>query len=293
MDTPFYSFKNKGDKIMSERKTLEQLTNGELHISHSQISCYQNCSLKYFFRYVEGRKAESVNVSLPFGSAIHTALATYYRGIKNGHVESLEVISDCFTTAFTLDVEASELPIIYNKTTPDKESLIAIGTRMIEAYYKSIDPNKYEVVEVELPLAASLYNPDRKPTDYKLVGVINLLLRNKSGDLIVVDFKTASKSMSQEAVNQNEQLTSYSYLLIVNKYIAPTASVECRFDVILKTKEPKLQQITTTRNKADRKRFAKVASVVLSGISNRVFMPVQSWLCSSCEYMNACRDWSN
>ena len=49
---------------MSERKTLEQLTNGELHISHSQISCYQNCSLKYFYRYVEGRKAESISVSL-------------------------------------------------------------------------------------------------------------------------------------------------------------------------------------------------------------------------------------
>jgi putative RecB family exonuclease len=30
----------------------------ELHISHSQIFTYLNCSLKYYFGYVEGRVPE-------------------------------------------------------------------------------------------------------------------------------------------------------------------------------------------------------------------------------------------
>lgn len=273
-------------------QTLEQMTHGNLHISHSQMSCYSSCSLRYFYRYVEGRKAEFISVSLPFGSAIHTALATYYRGIKNNQIEPLEAITDTFKTCLSLDIDNAEVPVSYTKNMPDRDTLIVAGSRMIESYLKSIDPNEYDVVEIELPLAASLYNPaDRQPIDYKLVGVVDLLLRNKSGDLIVVDFKTSSKSMSQSSVDDNIQLTSYSYLISSNRHVTPTASVECRFDVLLKTKEPKLQQINTIRTKEDRKRFAKIASAVLSGVSNRVFYPVQGFLCSTCEYSNSCKNW--
>ena len=272
-------------------QTLEQLTNGELHISHSQISCYQNCSLKYFYRYVEGRKAESVSVSLSFGSAIHTSLATYYRGIKNNHTEPLNAITDTFKTCLSLDIDNAEVPVSYTKNMPDQESAVAMGTRMIEAYYKSIDLNGYEVAEVELPLSAKLFTSEGQSTDFKLVGIIDLLLKNATGDLLVVDFKTASKSMSQSAVDEDTQLTAYSYLLASNKLTASTSDIASQYCVLLKTKEPKVQQINTIRTRSDRKRFAKIANVVLAGIDAKIFMPVQSWLCSSCEYSTVCKEW--
>ncbi len=272
--------------------TLEQITKNDLHLSFSQISCYQNCSLKYFFRYVEGRKAESVSVSLPFGSAIHTALATYYRGLKNGQVEPLEAITDTFKTCLSLDIENSELPIIYNKTTPDPSVAKIIGVNMLEKFYHSINISDYTVVDVELPLSAPLYTHEGKPTDFKLVGIIDLLLKSPTGDLLVVDFKTASKSISQSAVYDDTQLTAYSYLLVAsNKLINSTSDMECQYCVLLKTKEPKVQQINTIRTRSDRKRFAKIANVVLAGIDAKIFMPVQSWLCSSCEYSTVCKEW--
>jgi putative RecB family exonuclease len=277
---------------MSERKTLEQLTDGELHISHSQISTYQNCSLKYFFRYVSGLKPESANISLPFGSAIHTSLATLYRGIKNNQVEPLEAITETFKTCLSLDLDSSELPIIYSKTTPDKESAIAMGVKMLEAFYNTVNIADYTVVDVELPLSAPLYTYEGKPTDFKLVGIIDLLLKSPTGDLLVVDFKTASKSISQSAVYDDTQLTAYSYLLVAsNKLINSTSDIECQYCVLLKTKEPKVQQINTIRTRSDRKRFAKIANVVLAGIDAKIFMPVQSWLCSSCEYSTVCKEW--
>jgi putative RecB family exonuclease len=276
---------------MSERKTLEQLTDGELHISHSQISTYQNCSLKYFFRYVEGRKAESVNIFLPLGSAIHIAIATYHRGLKNGHVEPLQAITDTFKTCLSLDIDNSELPIIYSKTTPDKNSAIAMGTRMIETFYNTVDIADYKVVDVELPLSAPLYTHEGQTTEFKLVGIIDLLLKNEAGDILVVDFKTASKSISKPAVDEDTQLTAYSYLLASNKFTASTSDIACQYCVLLKTKEAKIQQINTIRTRSDRRRFAKVANVVLSGIDAKIFMPVQSWLCSSCDYSTVCKEW--
>lgn len=272
-------------------QTLEQLTDGELHISHSQISTYQNCSLKYFFRYVEGRKAESVNISLPFGSAIHTALATYYRSIKNNQIEPLESLTETFKNCLYLDIENSELPISYTKNMQDQESVKIIGVNILEKFYHSINISDYEVVDVELPLSAPLYTHEGIATDFKLVGIIDLLLKSPTGDLLVVDFKTASKSISQSAVHEDTQLTAYCYLILFNKFAPATSDVECQYCVLLKTKEPKIQQLNTIRTRADRRRFAKIANVVLSAIDAKIFMPTVSWMCASCEYAQVCKDW--
>jgi len=277
---------------MSERKTLEELTDGELHISHSQISCYSSCSLRYLYRYVEAIKPESLSVSLPFGSAIHTALATYYRGIKNHHTETLEAVTDTFKTVFSLDVDGSEIPVTYTKSMTDKDSAIAMGVKMLETFYNSISIADYEVMDVELPLSATLYTSEGKPTDFKLVGIIDLLLKTPAGDLLVVDFKTASKSISQSAVNEDTQLSAYCYLLISNKFSHLTADIDCQYCVLLKTKESKIQQINTIRTRSDRRRFAKIANIVLAGIDAKIFMPTTvSWLCASCEYSTACKEW--
>jgi hypothetical protein len=56
-------------------------------------------------------------------------------------------------------------------------------------------------------------------------------------------------------------------------------------------KTPKLEQYFTTRKAEDRKRFAKIATAVLAGIEQRIFMPVKGWLCSDCSYQDACFRW--
>jgi putative RecB family exonuclease len=274
---------------MTQQKTLEEITNGDLHISHSAINCYQNCSLKFFYKYVEGMKPESVSINLIFGSSIHTATNMLCRSHKNNQIEPLEAITDTFQTCLTLDINNTEIPILFSKTIADLNSAISMGKTMLKVFYDNFNLTE-EVVAVDLPLSAVLYDENKQPTEYKLVGVIDLLLKNNTGELMVVDFKTASKSMSQQAVDQDQQLTIYSYLLATNKYIAPTASVKCRFDVLLKTKESKFQQLNTIRNRDDRRRFAKIANVVLSGIDAKIFMPTVSWLCP-CEYSTACKEW--
>ncbi|MBF0230978.1 MAG: PD-(D/E)XK nuclease family protein [Desulfamplus sp.] len=275
---------------MTQHQTLEEITNGDLHISHSAISCYQNCSLKFFYKYVEGRKPESVSINLIFGSSIHTAINMICRSHKNTQIEPLEAITDTFQTCLTLDINNTEIPIIFSKTIADLNSAISMGKTMLNVFYDNFNLTE-EVVAVDLPLSAVLYDENKQHTEYKLVGVIDLLIKNNTGDLIVVDFKTSSKSMSQSAVDQDQQLTSYSYLLATNKYITPTASVKCRFDVLLKTKEPKLQQLYTDRDRTHRRRFARLTNMILSGIDAKIFMPTVSWMCQSCEYSIICKEW--
>ena len=264
----------------------------DLYISYSQVFVYLTCSLKYQFMYVEKRPHERIAVALAFGSAIHKSMERYYRSLKeNGSIEPLNVLEDIFEERVRLDLERTDVPVLYKKEAPDQESLINMGKALLKAFYESVNLDGMEIVDVEFPLGANLYTDTGESTEFKLIGVIDLLLRNEDGELIVIDNKTAAKAKSQSAVDDDLQFTAYSYLLAANKYVFPTAPVHCRMDVLRKLKKPKLEYYETVRTSQDRKRFAKIANAVLAGIDNRVFIPNKSWFCSDCQFIDACEVW--
>lgn len=49
------------------------------YISFSAIRTYQQCPLRYFFRYVARIPADTVSTSLVFGSAIHRAIELHFQ----------------------------------------------------------------------------------------------------------------------------------------------------------------------------------------------------------------------
>jgi len=149
-----------------------------------------------------------------------------------------------------------------------------------------------KIVDIELPISASLYTAVGENTDLKLIGIIDLLLMDENNDLVVVDHKTAIRSKSQKNVDDDLQFSAYSYLLASNRFTSDaTAPVKCRMDVIRKLKKPKLEIYNTVRTAADRKRFAKIANGILLGIEHKVYIPNKSWLCSDCQFARACASW--
>ncbi len=272
-------------------KNALQAMQETLHISNSQVSAYQGCSLKYYFHYVEKRKSESLGIALFFGSAVHSALDLYYSSRRNGKAESLESLKEAFESSLSLDLENADVPVSYTKNMPDRDSAINTGLSLMEVFYENVDLKGWKILGVELPLSAPLFTGEGERTDFDLVGIIDLLLKNENGDLLIVDHKTAAKSMNQADANEDTQMTAYSYLLACNGYIPPAGVVECRFDVLLKLKSPRLQQMHTIRTKEDRRRFARIADMVLKGIDNRIFYPQRSWMCSCCDYSEACSEW--
>jgi len=279
---------------MTKRQALQEFKN-ELHISHSQIFTYLNCSLKYKFQYIEGRPPERISIALFFGSAIHAAIEMQYRSLKNkGRVEPLKAICDRFQTCLELDLDNTSVPIIYKKSMADRKAAIEMGKKMLSVFHDAIAQtvqSVHEIVDVELPLTATLFTDDGQKTDFKLAGILDLVLRDRNGEIIVVDNKTAARSMAQKTADENDQMTAYAYLLAANKYVFPTAPVQCRFDILRKLKTPKIEQVNTIRTAEQRKRFAKIANAVLAGIDAGIFMPQPSWMCGDCSHSDACKAW--
>jgi putative RecB family exonuclease len=274
------------------RSQALQMLKEKLHISYSQIFTYLACSLKYKFQYVENRLYERISINLPFGGAIHIVVERYYRTLKEKNIiEPLKVLEELFEDCINLELDHTDIPVIYKKEAPDRKSVIQLGKSMLKAFYEGIDLTNFEVVDVEVPLSARLYTDESEATDFMLIGIIDLLLMDKNHELIVVDNKTAVKPKNQTDVDDDLQFSAYSYLLASNRFTFPTATIKCRMDVLRKLKNPKLEHYHTTRTAEQRKRFAKIANAVLAGIDSRIFIPNKSWLCSDCQFINACEAW--
>jgi putative RecB family exonuclease len=274
------------------RSQALQMLKEKLHISYSQIFTYLACSLKYKFQYVENRLYERISINLPFGGAIHIVVERYYRTLKEKNIiEPLKVMEELFEDCINLELDHTDIPVIYKKEAPDRKSVIQLGKSMLKAFYDGIDLTNFEVVDVEVPLSARLYTDESEATDFMLIGIIDLLLMDKNRELIVVDNKTAVKAKNQSDVDDDLQFSAYSYLLASNRFTFPTATIKCRMDVLRKLKNPKLEHYHTTRTAEQRKRFAKIANAVLAGIDSRIFIPNKSWLCSDCQFINACEAW--
>ena len=263
----------------------------ELHISHSQISSYLNCSLKYYFSYVEGRLPEQRPAPLAFGSAIHAAIGRYYKSLKQaGKPEPLSLLEDVFRDYWAFESEDSGIPMVY-KDGSNRESMLQDGIRLVKTFYEGV--KLINVVAVEEPLSAPLYDEQGNQTDLRLIGIVDCIQRDEQGTLIIIDHKTANRAYTQDKVEQDMQMTAYSYLVCANKLVPPKAETFHRFDVLVKNKkEPRLELCPTKRTAAQRKRLAKVINRVLKGIEAGVFFPSPSWMCSDCQYAKTCLNWS-
>lgn len=263
----------------------------ELYISYSQVFTYMNCSLKYKFQYLENKPYERVSIAPIFGSAIHGAIERHYRALKNNHIIPLDELVEEFRIQLELNLEQQTVPVIYKKDLKDMETAFAMGEAMLGLIHENDVNSDLVVVDVEVPLTATLYREDGEPTDYKLAGVIDVIFKDQQDNLIVVDNKTAARAMTQNTADENHQMTSYAYLLAANKLVFPTATVTCRFDVFRKLKTPKLEHVYTSRTADDRRRFARIANGVLDAIDAGIFIPQSSWLCADCGYQDACGKW--
>jgi putative RecB family exonuclease len=273
---------------------ISDITRNHLHISHSQVWTYLNCSLRYWFQYVKGLPRERTSIALIFGKAIHKALERYYLDIMQDKAPTaLATLQEIFTDTVIHGVENSRTPVLYKKDTPDKDQAIAQGRHMLEQVYPELHPGPGLVMAgVEMPLAAPVRDPEGNNMDMVLTGILDLVLMDTATMTpIVVDFKTAKQAKSQAAADEDIQLSMYAYLMDRAGYSDLSHPLECRFHVFRKLKNPKLETVTTFRTREHMPRLEKLMQAVLAGIEHQVFIPCKSWLCSDCAYADACGSW--
>jgi len=273
---------------------MQQSIRDRLHISHSQITTYRNCPLKYFFRYVQGIQPPFRSPALVFGSAMHQALATLYSSLKaTGDAMDSASLQELFHESFS-DQLRQNLPIRWTAK-ETAESLEKLGCQLMEVYLEFAEKqgllgDAYRIVAVELPLRWTI---DMPTGEIDFVGIVDLLLQDKKepAKFHIIDHKTAARRFDEMKITTDDQLTAYQLLLRHAADLPQEALFTLHWDVLLKQKVPAVTRYTTVRDEDDERHLQKVIRQILWAIDHEVYYPNPGWMCAGCEFADHCRAW--
>lgn len=270
-------------KVRPLKKQTEEEMSLIQHLSYSSIRQYMECGLQFKFRKIDNLKPEHTPEALIFGSCIHKALSRYNQHKANHKTVNLPELKDWFEKYWISAAENTE-NLVYTKDN-DFYGCLNKGKELLETFYanRPVD-SEYEVIEVERDFVLEL-----EDIPYEIIGYIDLIERDEENNIIITEYKTATKSYSKQQIDLNDQITLY-HLYARRRF--PAQSIMSKIDCLLKKKRPAFEQYYTYRSREDHSRFINVTAQVAKAIEAGIFIPnTYSWRCTSCEYQNACKAW--
>ena len=263
--------------------SVPTVANPRDYISFSSISTYQQCPLRYFFKYVVGLPEETVSASFVFGRSIHRAIEFHFQELLAGNLPPGQ---DTLLAEFQAGWDEQPAEAIRYPKTDTRDSLGLLADRMLTAFRDSdlARPNG-RILGIEEELRGPLIDgvPD-------LLARLDLLVESADG-VTITDFKTARSAWTDDrAADSAEQLLLYRELV---RTLLPNRTIRLEFAVLTKTKEVILSRHAITPNAAKTLRTRRVVQRVWDAIDARHFYPVPSPMnCLNCPYRIPCRQWS-
>ena len=259
----------------TRKRTIEELIQS---VSASRLSTWQQCRLKFFFRYISPI-VKPKTAALHLGSSVHETLKYWNKARWKKEDPTLKQLHDVFITAWSAQ-DGSEA-VDWNGEEEDQK---ATGWRLLETYFRESPVKSDEKPEgVEVSVEADL----AKHGLPKLVGIIDLI--RPAGR--IVDFKTSGKTPDPEKAAHltDTQTTGYSVL-----YRESTGKSESAIELhhLVKTKQPKL--VVTALEPASDNQISRLFRVIESyvhGLERKDWVPSPGMQCASCEFFTECRRW--
>lgn len=265
-------------------RIAKELT-GRDYLSHSQITTYQACPLKWYFAYVAGIPPEFVASSLVFGSAIHTAIEQHNRSMLTGDPRpSVDDLLAVFDSGWK---ESATAPVKFPNG-DSADSLRDLGGRVLSAFAASsaAEPDG-TVLAIEEKLRAQIV-----PGVPDMLAIVDLIVL-KDDALIVRDLKTSKSSWTQSKVTESApQLLLYAELASDLAGAFGGVPVRLEFTVLTKHKNPRIESHVVDSDAAQLARTKRIVKRVWDAMKAGHVFPNPSPLnCSTCPHQNACRVW--
>jgi putative RecB family exonuclease len=250
------------------------------YISFSAIRSYQQCPLRYFFKYIAGLPEETVSANLLFGSAIHHAVEHHFRRMLEGEPPPSR---DELLAHYREGWNDRTAPIRFGKDNTD--SFDALADRMLQAFAASnIAQPAGRILAVEETLRGSVI-----PGLPDVLGRVDLILETPD-ELVISDWKTSRARFSPDQVEDStEQLLLYSELA---KDFAPGKRMRLEFAVLTKTKEVQIDQHSAVADPLRVDRIKRIVEHVWRAIEAEHFYPAPSTMnCGGCAFRDPCQKW--
>jgi len=235
------------------------------YLSPSALERYRHCPRLYRFLYLDGMwNRVRMRGTQAFGTTIHAVLREFFR-LPVGR-RSLDRLLELFDRSWVREGYR-------NKEERQRER--ERGSEALRAWYKRADITAVPFA-TELDLQAGW-------GDVVLKGRLDRIDADPGGGLVVVDYKTARRPVSQEAADADEALTIYAALTERRLHRPVTRLV---LDYVIAG-----ARVQTTRTPAVlEERLGKVLETAARLRGDTDFTPRTGPWCSWCDLLGACPD---
>ena len=244
--------------------------------SHSQLSIYEECPLKYKLCYRDKIKREIEGIEAFLGTMVHETLKKCYDDVRLTKVNSL---ADLLTFYDKVWQENWHDSIIITKKEVTKDHYQSLGNKLIETYYKRYAPFDLDMtLSTEKRVTFSLGDGDK----YKLTGFIDRLSRTKEDIYQIHDYKTSAYLPSQEEVDNDRQLGLYQ--IGIQKTWPDIKNIRLIWHYLAFDRE-----LISSRSGEEISNLVEETIKVIDEIEfAEAFPPRESGLCDWCEYPDLC-----
>lgn len=169
--------------------------------SYSRIKMFHSCKYAYYVKYFERPDVLLSHGTSEFGSFVHEILEKY----EKGELEAYEMLPYYIDNYSKNVVSTFNLNMTKDFSRDFSDSYYASGLRYLESFDGFPD---FDIIEAEKEFTIEIEN------SFKFTGKIDLVARNKNGDLIILDHKSKSKFKNKkEQAEYAVQLYLYSYAI--------------------------------------------------------------------------------
>lgn len=244
--------------------------------SHSQLSTYEQCPLKYKLNYRDKIKRDIEGVEAFLGSRVHDTLKKCYDDARLTKANSLNDLFSYYDNIWQKNWHDS---IVITKKDLTQEHYQALGKKMIETYYQRYTPFDSDMtIQTEMRLNFTLDDENK----YRLTGYIDRLSRTTDGIYQIHDYKTSAHLPSQEDADNDRQLGLYQ--IGVRKKWPDINNIKLIWHYVAFDRE-----LTSSRSDEAISKLVLETTRLIDEIDSATdFPPKESGLCDWCEYPDLC-----
>jgi putative RecB family exonuclease len=180
--------------------------------SHSKLSTFEQCKLKYKFRYIDKIKPDfEKTIESHLGTCVHDTLEWLYSEVLRGRIPNLDQIILKYQENWDKDPNKKFSIAQFGMK---EENYFEKGVKFLIDYYLKHQPFNDGTIALEKQIYVELH-PE---FPHKITGFIDRLVYNKkTGEYEIHDYKTANTLPDKEKIETDRQLALYS-IAIKQKY---------------------------------------------------------------------------
>lgn len=262
-----------------------------MRTSYSAIGTYLQCPQKYKFQEIDRIRAPKGREAI-FGSLIHDTLKFTFK--RDPLFPTLDEVVAYFREHWpsreVFEAESKNDPLKRSWSEAEEKAYFEEGVRMLKNFYERNAPWNFTIVDLEPRFEVALTDEKTGET-HILAGIIDRIDKTADGKYEIIDYKTSKRMPSQDALNQDLQLSLYS--LGLQKRWPHLAAEDIKLSLYFLKHGEKLSTKATaqTTEKTKEHVLKTIADIQERTRLGKEFEPMPSALCDWCAYKPICPAW--